>query len=76
MKPEVISHKDDVSVYVAHGIPQEWAEIMQMLGYTKLASVLEIKYTKLHQEVCGYNKKNKLNLPNPSPEDVKKWLGQ
>src|SRR5690606_2264847 len=24
MKPEVISHKDDVSVYVAHGIPQEW----------------------------------------------------
>src|SRR5690554_4514918 len=76
MKPEAPSQKDDVSVYVAHGIPLEWAEIIQKLGYAKLAQVLDVKFTKLHQDLCGYNKKNKLNLSNPLPQEVKQWLNQ
>ena len=36
----------------------------------------ENKFTKIHQEICGYNKKNKLELVNPKPEDVKLWLEQ
>ncbi len=76
MKPEVPLQKDDVSVYVAHGIPLEWAEVIQKLGYSKLAQVLDVKFTKLHQDLCGYNKKNKLNLSNPLPQEVKQWLNQ
>ena len=56
MKPEVKSHKDDLKVYTAAGIPQEWAEILQTMGYVKYAALTEIKYTKVHQELCGYNK--------------------
>ena len=76
MKPEVPLQKDDVSVYVAHGITLEWAEVIQKLGYSKLAQVLDVKFTKLHQDLCGYNKKNKLNLSNPLPQEVKQWLNQ
>ena len=76
MKPEKKSQKDEISLYVEAGIPQEWAEAMQALGYVKLEKVKEVKYTKLHQELCGYNKKNKLELTNPKPEDVKLWLEQ
>ena len=76
MKPEVKSHKDDLEVYTAAGIPQEWAEILQTMGYVKYAALTEIKYTKVHQELCGYNKKHKLDLANPKPDDVKLWLQQ
>ena len=76
MKPEQKATKDDISVFVNAGIPQEWAEIMQSLGYVKLAALKENKFTKIHQEICGYNKKNKLELVNPKPEDVKLWLEQ
>ena len=76
MKPEQKASKDDISIFVNAGIPQEWAEIMQSLGYVKLAALKENKFTKIHQEICGYNKKNKLELVNPKPEDVKLWLEQ
>jgi len=29
---------------------------------------------KLHQDLCGLNKKNKLGLTNPSKEEVAEWL--
>ena len=29
---------------------------------------------KLHQDLCGYNKKNKLGLVNPSKEDIENWV--
>ncbi|HPM13222.1 MAG TPA: lysine--tRNA ligase, partial [Bacteroidales bacterium] len=74
MKPEIKSHKDEIEVYTSAGIPQEWAEILQTMGYVKYAALTEIKYTKVHQELCGYNKKHKLDLVNPKPEDVKLWL--
>ncbi|HRS17965.1 MAG TPA: lysine--tRNA ligase [Bacteroidales bacterium] len=76
MKPEIKSHKDDIEVYTSAGIPQEWAEVLQTMGYVKYAALTEIKYTKVHQELCGYNKKHKLDLVNPKPEDVKLWLQQ
>lgn len=76
MKPEKKAAKDDISVYVEAGIPQEWAEVIQALGYLKLSDAQAVKFTKLHMEICGYNKKNKLNLVNPKPEDVKSWLNQ
>ena len=28
---------------------------------------------KLHQDLCGYNKKNKLGLANPAKELVEQW---
>jgi len=74
MKPEKKIQKDDISKFTECGIPAEWAEIIQNMGIETLTSLKEIKYTKLHQDICGYNKKNKLGYTNPSQDEVKKWL--
>ncbi|TAL69266.1 MAG: lysine--tRNA ligase [Bacteroidetes bacterium] len=77
MKPEV--HKSKIESqkeeYLELGIPDEWIDPIKRLGYTTVAKLKEIeKHTKLHQDLCGFNKKNKLGLQNPSPDDVKAWL--
>jgi lysyl-tRNA synthetase class 2 len=71
-KAKAESSKED---YLESGIPEEWIEPIKKLGYTTVAKLKEVgKHKKLHQDLCGYNKKNKLGLHNPSPEDVKEWL--
>jgi lysyl-tRNA synthetase class 2 len=73
MKPEKVAQKDDISKYTEKGIPQEWAEVMQQLGYVTLSKIQETKHTKLHQELCGYNKKNQLGYTNPAMDAVQEW---
>ncbi|HEY6906023.1 MAG TPA: amino acid--tRNA ligase-related protein, partial [Ignavibacteriaceae bacterium] len=75
MKPEKKSTSDPEEKYVALGIPAEWIDPLKKLGYVTVAKLKEVeKHTKLHQDLCGYNKKNKLGLQNPSQDDVKGWL--
>ncbi len=75
MKPEKKTVTDTDEKYIAVGIPAEWIDPLKKLGYVTITKLKEVeKYTKLHQELCGYNKKNKLGLQNPSQDDVKAWL--
>ncbi len=78
MKPEK-KHQvtmDDPTKYREAGIPGEWIEVLQKLGYTTLAKLKEVeKPGKLHQEIMGYRKKNKLDINTVSVEDVASWIG-
>jgi lysyl-tRNA synthetase class 2 len=75
MKPEKKITSDPEEKYTEKGIPVEWIEPLKKLGFTTVAKLKEVeKHTKLHQDLCGYNKKNKLGLQNPSQENVKTWL--
>lgn len=57
------------------GIPEEWIKPFMAIGYDSVEKLKEVeKHTKLHQDLCGYNKKNKLGLQNPSQDDVKTWI--
>ncbi len=79
MKPEIQKAKAESQKeeYTELGIPEEWIDPLKKLGFTTIAKLREVeKHTKLHQDLCGYNKKNKLGLPNPSQDDVKTWLGK
>ncbi len=69
-KPEVI----DESVFVEIGINKEWANVLIKVGVQSIKALKESNPNKLHQTICGYNKKNKLGLKNPSQDDVKNWL--
>ena len=77
MKPEV-RLKAEVSKleeYLELGIPEEWVEPLQKLGYTTVAKLKEVeKAGKLANDLNGFNKKNKLGLAGLSPEAVEKWL--
>jgi lysyl-tRNA synthetase class 2 len=77
MKPESHKAKEESQKeeYLELGVPEEWVEPLKKLGYSTVAKLKEVeKHTKLHQDLCGYNKKNKLGLQNPSQDDVKAWL--
>lgn len=74
MRPEKKEKKDPASSYVELGVPEEWVEVIQKAGYYTVEAFKEAKPQKLHQEICGLNKKYKLGLTNPSVDDVAEWL--
>ena len=76
MRPEKKATKDADEAYTAKGIPAEWIPVLQKMSFTTIASLVNVSPGKLFNDLCGYNKKNKLGLPNPSIEDVKKWVSQ
>lgn len=74
MKPEKKAETDTKEDFEALGIPSDWVEVTFKLGIKKIDQLKEIKPGKLFNDLCGYNKKNKLGLTNPSADEVKSWL--
>lgn len=75
MRPEKQEQVDSTEKFIKEGIDKEWVEVLHALGYKTIASVKALgKPGKLHQEVCGFNKKNKLGLKNPSQDEVLVWI--
>ena len=73
MRPEKKPVVDPVEKYVEMGIPAEWAEVMQRMGYVTTESLRKLAPGKFFNDLCGFNKKNKLGLKAPSQDEVKKW---
>ncbi|MDD2996414.1 MAG: lysine--tRNA ligase, partial [Paludibacter sp.] len=74
MKPEKAAKKDGPEKFVEMGIPAEWAEVILKTGILTIEALKGLNPNKFHQDICGYNKKNKLGLVNPSKEEVQKWI--
>ena len=74
MRPEKIAKKDNSSKYSALGIPEAWISPLQRVGYNEVAALKGANPNKIHQELCELNKKYKLELNNPSLEEVKSWI--
>lgn len=74
MKPEKKSEGDTDGKFEELGIPTDWVGIIRKMGITKVEQLKEIKPGKLFNDLCGYNKKNKLGLTNPSADEVKQWV--
>ena len=74
MKPEPKSRKDSPEAYAKVGVPAEWVPVLQKMGHTTVASLKGLKAGKLFNDLCGFNKKNKLGIENPAMEDVAKWI--
>ncbi|MBR2025878.1 MAG: lysine--tRNA ligase [Alistipes sp.] len=74
MRPEKKVVADDAEVYTEAGVPAEWVETIQKMGYITLeafANTAKSGGMKLFNDLCGFNKKNKLNLPTAG---IKEWL--
>lgn len=74
MKPEKKETKDKVEAYTALGVPEEWVPLIQKAGYNLVSDMAGVNPQKLHMEICGINKKYKLELTNPKVDDVAEWL--
>ena len=61
--------------YLDIGVPKEWVPVLQKLGYTTIEKLKAVeKPGKLANDLNGYKKKNKLDLPGLSPEMVAEWI--
>ena len=74
MRPEKVAKRDREEAFTAVGVPAEWVPAVQKAGCLTVESLAETKPGKLHQDLCGLNKKYKLELANPSQEDVAGWV--
>jgi len=75
MKPEKVAETNDPDEkFLELGIPAEWIPVIRQIGLKKVKDLKEIKTGKFFNDICGFNKKNKLGLDNPSIEEVTKWL--
>jgi lysyl-tRNA synthetase class 2 len=74
MRPEKKVVADAEEVYTEAGIPQEWVAVIQKMGYITLEAFKNTAQTggmKLFNDLCGFNKKNKLGL---ATAEVKAWI--
>ncbi|MFT3740835.1 MAG: lysine--tRNA ligase [Breznakibacter sp.] len=74
MKPEKKREKDDDEKFAELGIPEAWIPIVRKAGYSKAEDLKGLNPNKLHQDLCGLNKKMKLELTNPTKDEVKAWI--
>ena len=74
MKAEKVIKKDGPEKFMALGIPEAWVEVVQKAGIAMVADLKGLNPNKFHQDICGLNKKHKLELTNPSKEDVATWI--
>ncbi len=76
MKPEKTAKKDGNEKFMALGIPEAWVAVIQKAGISMVADLKELNPNKFHQDICGLNKKHKMELTNPSKEEVAEWIGK
>ena len=74
MRPEKVASKDAPAKYTELGIPEAWVPVIQKAGYNQVSDMAEVNPQKLHMDICGINKKYKLELTNPSVNDVTGWI--
>lgn len=75
MKPEKKAVIDPDEKFEELGMPKEWIEVVKKAGFLTVEALKAVENpNKLHQQLCGINKKDKLGLAAPTPEDVKNWL--
>lgn len=76
MRPEKTVKKDSPDKYAALGITDEWIPALQKAGYLTVDSLKETNPNKLRQELCELNKKYKLEIQNPTVEEVESWINK
>ena len=76
MRPEKKARRDSADTFASAGIPPEWVEPLQKIGFQTTESIKSASPGKLFNDLCGYNKKNKLGLKNPTIDEIKKWIFQ
>ena len=74
MRPEKKAPKDPASKYVELGIAEEWVPVIQKAGYKLVADMQGVNPQKVHMDICGVNKKYKLELKNPTVDEVAAWI--
>ena len=74
MRPEKTQRRDKEEAFTALGIASEWVAPLYKAGVYTVELLGTQTAGKLHQELCGINKKYKLGFKNPTVEEVEQWI--
>ncbi len=75
MRPEKTLQRDKEEAFTALGVPAEWVAPLYKAGINTVEQLAAVtSHGKLHQDLCGLNKKFKLELSNPKADDVAAWI--
>ena len=74
MRPEKTIPRSSVADWEAIGVAAEWVPLFNKAGYNLVSDIKELKAQKLQMDVCGVNKKYKLELDSPKVEDFQAWI--
>lgn len=75
MRPEKVQKRDGEEAFAKVEVPAEWVPVLHKAGVlTVEALAATASAGKLHQDLCGLNKKHKLELANPSQDTVNQWI--
>ena len=76
MRPEKTIKKDPATKYMELGVPEEWVPVIQKAGYNLVEDMRGVNPQKFQMDICGINKKYKLELSNPSVNTVTEWINK
>ena len=73
MRPEKRVRIDSDEDFIAVGVPEAWVPWIRKAGYNTLEALKKANANKLSNDLNGMRKKNKLEIPSLSPDDILKW---
>jgi lysyl-tRNA synthetase, class II len=71
-KPKMATEED----FVKKGIRAELVPVLQKAGIVTIEQLQQTSPNKLFNDICGLRKKMKLDIKNPTLEEVKSWIGE
>ncbi len=74
MRPEKVQRRDKEEAFTALGVPAEWVAPLYKAGVYTVELLSAQSAGKLHQELCGINKKFKLGFKAPLVDEIEKWI--
>lgn len=74
MRPEKKESQLTAADLTTLGIPEVWANGILASGIKSMDEFRNVKPTKLHQDLSGYRKKNKLDIPAVQLGEIEGWM--
>lgn len=74
MRPEKKLAASTDEDFVAIGVPVDWVQVIRKMGFNTVEELKAANPNKVFNDMGGMKKKMKLELKNPSLEEVKVWF--
>ncbi len=76
MKPEKKDKAASEEDFMKKGIRAELVPLLQKAGIVTIEQLQQASPNKLFNDLCGLRKKMKLDINNPTLDEVKSWIGE
>jgi lysyl-tRNA synthetase class 2 len=76
MRPEKKAVQSTDEEFAAIGVPEHWIQHIRKAGFNTLAALKEANINKLFNDLNGFRKKNKLDIPAMNLGELTDWISK